>query len=68
MIAVSFRFVVCFKEFNLIAISYWLFIGDVGSLIGLGASVVHGLGQHGSIWSNSPRSSLISYLRDWLVT
>lgn len=35
------------QEFNLIAISYWLFIGDVGSLIG---------------------SSLISYLRDWLVT
>lgn len=22
------------QEFNLIAISYWLFIGDVGSLIG----------------------------------
>lgn len=35
------------QDFNLIAISYWLFIGDVGSLIG---------------------SSLISYLRDWLVT
>ena len=25
------------KEFNLIAISYWFFFGDVGSLIGLGA-------------------------------
>ena len=26
----------CMKEFNLIAISYWLFIGDIGSLIGPG--------------------------------
>ncbi len=56
------------QEFNLIAISYWLFIGDVGSLIGSG-DLSPATGHHS--WLDVGwlvRSSLISYLHDWLVT